>query len=48
MAVGSPFSENLSQVLQSDITFITVGTPSTLKGKIDLTNLKKVSILLVS
>ena len=33
------FSGNLSEVLQSDITFITVGTPSTSKGKIDLKNL---------
>ena len=36
------FSGNLSEVLQSDITFITVGTPSTSKGKIDLKNLKNV------
>ena len=36
------FSEDLNDILQSDITFITVGTPSTPKGKIDLKNLKNV------
>jgi len=36
------FSENLEQILKTDITFITVGTPSAKDGKIDLTSLKKV------
>jgi len=36
------FSENLDEVLKTDITFITVGTPSTKDGRIDLTSLKKV------
>jgi len=36
------FTENLDKVLKTDITFITVGTPSTKDGKIDLTSLKKV------
>jgi len=36
------FSENLEQILKTDITFITVGTPSTKDGRIDLTALKKV------
>ncbi len=36
------FTENLAQVLKTDITFITVGTPSAKDGKIDLTSLKKV------
>ena len=34
------FTENLDDVLKTDITFITVGTPSTKDGKIDLTSLK--------
>lgn len=36
------FTENLNQILKTDITFITVGTPSTKEGKIDLSALKKV------
>lgn len=36
------FTENLNQILKTDLTFITVGTPSTKDGKIDLTSLKKV------
>jgi len=36
------FTENLDEVKNTDITFITVGTPSTKDGKIDLSSLKKV------
>ncbi len=36
------FTENLAEVLKTDIAFITVGTPSAKDGKIDLTSLKKV------
>ncbi len=36
------FTENFNNVLKTDITFITVGTPSTKDGRIDLTSLKKV------
>ena len=36
------FTENLGDVLKTDITFITVGTPSKKDGEIDLTSLKKV------
>ena len=36
------FSENIKEVLKTDITFVTVGTPSNSDGKINLDNLKKV------
>lgn len=36
------FSENVEDVLKSDITFLTVGTPSVSNGGIDLTQLKNV------
>jgi len=36
------FSSNLREVLKSDITFVTVGTPSRNDGKIDLSNLRRV------
>lgn len=36
------FTSDIKQILNSDITFITVGTPSTKEGKIDLSSLKKV------
>jgi UDPglucose 6-dehydrogenase len=36
------FTENLDEVKNTDITFVTVGTPSTKDGKIDLSSLKKV------
>ena len=36
------FSSDLRQVLKSDITFVTVGTPSRNDGKIDLSNLRSV------
>jgi len=36
------FSENLSNIIKTDITFITVGTPPTKEGSIDLSSLKKV------
>jgi len=36
------FTENFSHVLKTDITFVTVGTPPTKDGEIDLTSLKKV------
>ena len=36
------FSEDLNEVLKTDITFLTVGTPSTTTGAIDLSQLKKV------
>ncbi len=36
------FTEDFNNVLKTDITFITVGTPSTKDGRIDLTSLKKV------
>jgi UDPglucose 6-dehydrogenase len=35
------FSNNVNEILKTDITFVTVGTPSTDKGKIDLSYLKK-------
>ena len=35
-------TDNLNSILHTDMTFVTVGTPSTLEGKIDLTQLKKV------
>jgi len=36
------FTDNFNDVLKTDIIFITVGTPSSKDGKIDLSNLKKV------
>ena len=36
------FSSDLREVLKSDITFVTVGTPSRNDGKIDLSNLRSV------
>jgi len=36
------FTEDFNNVLKTDITFITVGTPSTKDGRIDLTSLNKV------
>jgi UDPglucose 6-dehydrogenase len=36
------FSENLKDILKTDITFLTVGTPSTKTGEIDLSQLKNV------
>ena len=36
------FSSDLLEVLKSDITFVTVGTPSRNDGKIDLSNLRRV------
>jgi len=36
------FSSDLREVLKSDITFVTVGTPSRNDGKIDLSNLRRV------
>ena len=36
------FTSDLNQILKTDITFVTVGTPSTKEGKIDLSALKKV------
>jgi len=36
------FSDDFNNILKTDITFITVGTPSTKEGRIDLTSLKKV------
>ena len=36
------FTEDFHNVLKTDITFITVGTPSTKDGRIDLTSLNKV------
>jgi UDPglucose 6-dehydrogenase len=36
------FSSDLREVLKSDITFVTVGTPSRNDGKIDLSNLRNV------
>ncbi|HXV66212.1 MAG TPA: UDP-glucose/GDP-mannose dehydrogenase family protein [Nitrosopumilaceae archaeon] len=36
------FTSDLKEILKTDITFITVGTPSTKDGKIDLSSLKKV------
>jgi len=38
------FSDDLNQVLKTDISFITVGTPSTANGAIDLSYLKKVVV----
>jgi len=38
------FSDDLNQVLKTDISFITVGTPSTPNGAIDLSYLKKVVV----
>ena len=35
-------TDDLKEILHTDMTFVTVGTPSTLEGKIDLTHLKKV------
>jgi len=37
------FTGDFNNVLKTDITFITVGTPSTKDGQIDLTSLKKVT-----
>ena len=36
------FSDDLNEVLKTDITFLTVGTPSTAGGTIDLSQLRKV------
>jgi len=36
------FTEDFKNILKTDITFITVGTPSTKDGEIDLTSLNKV------
>jgi len=36
------FTDELSQILSTDITFVTVGTPSNKKGELDLNNLRKV------
>ena len=35
-------TDDIKKILHTDMTFVTVGTPSSLEGKIDLTHLKKV------
>ena len=37
------FTDDLNQVLKTDITFLTVGTPPSKKGEIDLSQIKKVT-----
>jgi len=41
------FTDKVEEILKTDITFLTVGTPTTLDGKIDLSQLKSVVLKLV-
>ncbi len=42
------FTDNIDQILRTDITFITVGTPSLKDGRIDLTQIRDVVLKLSS
>lgn len=41
------FTNNFKEILKTDITFVTVGTPATTTGKIDLSYVKKAIVSLI-